>query len=131
MSKSSSGGGGPRTGVNKASFKKNFGGPGSQMNWKGRNDNPSKGSQSVGRVQGGEMKCYGCGAPGHMQRECPEGKIGEPKFKCFTCGEWGHKSPACPKPRGTTSFAPAGSSGCVAPSTGSQVRPGRVFAVTR
>ena len=52
QNKSSNGGGGSRTGVNKVSFKKNFGGPGSQVNWKGRNNNPSKRSQSVGRFQG-------------------------------------------------------------------------------
>ena len=68
---------------------------------------------------------------GNVQRDCPENKPSEIKFKCYNYGEWGHKSPACPKPRGTTSFAPAGSSGSAASSVGSQVRPGRVFVVTR
>ena len=82
-------------------------------------------------VHNEERQCYGCGAPGHVKRDCLENRASEIKFKCYNCGEWGHQSPACPKPRGTASFVPAGSSGSAAASAGSQVRSGRVFAITR
>ena len=48
------------------------------------------------------IKCYGCGAPGHLRRDCPAVRRGQPRsgrkvprVKCFSCGQEGHVRSYC------------------------------------
>ncbi|MDP7081784.1 MAG: hypothetical protein QF372_00290 [Candidatus Poseidoniia archaeon] len=49
-----------------------------------------------GRGAGGGGKCFNCGKPGHISRDCPDGGGGKGGGKCFNCGKPGHFSRDCP-----------------------------------
>lgn len=42
----------------------------------------------------GNLRCWGCGAPGHQQRNCPQ------TIECWSCGQTGHYRADCPGGRG-------------------------------
>ena len=49
-----------------------------------------KSSSSNGHMSK-DMKCFNCGSPGHMSRDCKDPQ------KCFGCGQPGHMKANCPK----------------------------------
>jgi len=50
-----------------------------------------------GRGGGGGGKCFNCGKPGHISRDCPDGGGGKGRGNCFNCGKPGHISKDCPE----------------------------------
>ena len=45
------------------------------------------------------MKCYNCGKPGHLSKECTETDGANSKMLCYKCNTIGHMARDCDKAR--------------------------------
>lgn len=74
---------------------KNMGGLALNIEWSKRSPRFNlKESRVANKVN--KDKCYNCGKPGHISRECKEGP------ECYECGSLGHIARDCPKSREVT-----------------------------
>ena len=54
--------------------------------------------QDFSELKMDERKCFNCGKPGHMKRDCPEKANSKmQKLKCYACGRHGHFQKDCPQ----------------------------------
>ena len=69
---------------------KNMGGLALNIEWSKRSSRFNLKESRVA-LKNTKDKCYNCGKPGHISRECKEGP------ECYECGSFGHIARDCPK----------------------------------
>lgn len=69
---------------------KNMGGLALNIEWSKRSSRFNLKESRVA-LKNSKDKCYNCGKPGHISRECKEGP------ECYECGGFGHIARDCPK----------------------------------